>query len=72
MTNCTEIKSYTDKSRRDSAGSLGSKSVTFDYVEVLEFSENDDEEVPDQLPETSDSAKEEKLEDQIPPLKISK
>jgi len=39
---------------------------------VLEFSENDDEEVPDQLPETSDSAKEEKLEDQIPPLKISK
>ena len=28
------------------------KSVTFDFVEVLEFSENDDEDVPEELPET--------------------
>ena len=33
------------------------KSVTFDCVEVLEFSEADDEEVPDQLPETEDNKK---------------
>ena len=47
-----------------------SKNVSFDYVEVLEFSDNDDEEVPDHLTE-EELAEAKSLDDEIAPLKIS-
>lgn len=47
-----------------------SKNVSFDYVEVLEFSDNDDEEVPDHLTE-EELAEAKLLDDKIKPLKIS-
>lgn len=61
-----------EKAKRESTYSIvgSTKSVTFDYVEVLEYSDNDDEEVPDELTE-ADLTNETTLGGDIPLYKIS-